>query len=87
MVLYNFKHLAWKTKQLYPKLRTRPSHGVSLRAQHQNRDAHFYLSFSPCPFPYFDPYDGACASYVLYPSLGLCPCAFYASSPCLWTHF
>lgn len=64
-----------------------PFHDVSWHDQHWNLDAHFYLSFYPCLCLCFDLYDDACASYAPCPSLCPGPCAFYASSPCLWTHF
>lgn len=66
---------------------SRPSHDVSSNDQHQNHDDHFYLSFSLYPCLCFDLYADVCVSYALCPSP--CPylCAFYASYPCLSTHF
>jgi len=74
-----------------PSKISQPFHGVSLSDQHWNHDVHFYLSSCPypcpCPCLCFGLYDDACASYAPCPYLCPCLCAFYASSPCLCSHF
>lgn len=65
----------------------RPSRDASLNGRHQNHDAHFYPSFSPCLYLCFYPCDDVCASCAPCPFPCLCPCAFYASSLCPWNRF
>lgn len=76
---------------MQPSKISQPFHGVSLSDQHWNHDVHFYLSFCPCPCPclWYGLYGDACASYAPYPYPYPypCLCAFYASSPCLYSHF
>lgn len=65
----------------------KPYHDASLSGQHRNHGAHLCPSSFPYLCLYSDPCDDAYASCAPCPFPYLCPCASYASSPCLWTHF
>lgn len=81
-----FPLLMWAMKMQQTKI-FEPFHGVSLSDQHWNHDAHFYLSFCPCLCLCFGLCDDVCASCAPCPYPCPCLCAFYASSPSLYSRF